>query len=342
MIAYHCVPVIVEAYMKGVRNFDTDKALEAMKKSAMEDRNGLSDYKQFGYIKFLDCGESVSRTLEYAYDDWCIAMFAKSLGKMDDYKYFIKRAQNYKNLFDPSTGFMRPKQESFVSPFDPFEVTHNYTEANAWQYSFYVPQDMTGEMKLLGGKERLAGMLDSLFTVTSKLKGHKQSDISGMIGQYAHGNEPSHHLIYEYDYAAQPWKAQELTRRVDKELYHDAPAGLSGNEDCGQMSAWYVMSALGFYELCPGSNHYAIGSPAVDKAVIHFENGKSFTIKAANNSGNNVYIQSAKLNGADYNKCFLMYDDIANGGEIDFTMGAQPNKNWGTGAGDIPVTSIEP
>jgi predicted alpha-1,2-mannosidase len=342
MIGYHCVPVIVEAYMKGIRNFDTDKALAAMKKSAMQDRNGLSDYKQFGYIKFLDCGESVSRTLEYAYDDWCIAMFAKSLGKTDDYNYFIKRAQNYKNLFDPSTGFMRPKQESFISPFDPAEVTHNYTEANAWQYSFYEPQDMTGEMKLLGGKENLALMLDSLFKVSSKLKGHKQSDISGMIGQYAHGNEPSHHLIYEYDYAGQPWKAQELTRRVMSELYHDAPAGLSGNEDCGQMSAWYVLSALGIYELCPGGNHYDFGSPVIDKAVIHFENGKSFTIKASNNSKGNVYIQSARLNGTDYDKCFLLYDDLVKGGEIDFTMGSQPNKSWGSGANDVPVTSIEP
>src|ERR1019366_6550061 len=172
----------------------------------------------------------------------------------------IKRAQNYKNLFDPSTGFMRPKQEGFVSPFDPYDVNHNYTEANAWQYSFYVPQDLNGEIKLMGGKDKLGLMLDSLFSTSSKLKGHKQSDISGMIGQYAHGNEPSHHLIYEYDYVGQPWKAQSMVRRVMNELYADKPAGLSGNEDCGQMSAWYVLSALGIYQVCPGGDQYAIGS----------------------------------------------------------------------------------
>jgi predicted alpha-1,2-mannosidase len=341
MIAYHCVPVITEAYMKGITDFDANKALEAMKKSAMEDRNGLSSYKKFGYIKMLDAGESVSKTLEYAYDDWCIAQFAKKLGKMDDYNYFIKRAQNYKNLFDPSTGFMRPKQEGFVSPFDPFAVTHDYTEANAWQYSFYEPQDMNGEIKLLGGKDKLAAMLDSMFHVSSKMHGHAQSDISGMIGQYAHGNEPSHHLIYEYDYVGQPWKAQFMLRRVMNELYHDAPAGLSGNEDCGQMSAWYVLSALGFYELCPGSDHYDIGSPIVDKAVIHFENGKTFTIKANNNAKGNVYINSAKLNGSNYTKSYFTYSDISNGGELEFDMSSTPNKNWGSGDTDIPVTKIE-
>ena len=341
MIAYHCVPVITEAYMKGITDFDANKALEAMKKSAMQDKDGLSSYKSVGYVKMMDCRESVSRTLEYAYDDWCIAQFAKKLGKTDDYNYFIKRAQNYKNLFDPSTGFMRPKQESFVSPFDPYAVTHDYTEANAWQYSFYEPQDMTGEIKLMGGKEKMSKMLDSLFNVPSKMHGHAQSDISGMIGQYAHGNEPSHHLVYEYDYVGQPWKAQFMVRRVMNELYHDAPAGLSGNEDCGQMSAWYILSALGFYEVCPGSDHYDIGSPIVDKAIIHFENGKSFTIKANNNAKGNVYINSAKLNGANYTKSYFNYNDIANGGELELNMSAEPNKNWGSSDSDVPVTKIE-
>ena len=341
MIAYHCVPVITEAYMKGVAGFDANLALEAMKHSAMDERAGLGSFIKNGYIKHLDAVESVSKTLEYSYDDWCIAQFAKKMGKMDDYNYFIKRAQNYKNLFDPSTGFMRPKQESFISPFDPFAVTHDYTEANAWQYSFYEPQDMNGEMKLLGGKEKLALMLDSMFHVPSKMHGHAQSDISGMIGQYAHGNEPSHHLIYEYDYVGQPWKGQYMLRRVMNELYHDAPAGLSGNEDCGQMSAWYVLSAMGFYELCPGSDHYDIGSPIVDKAVIHFENGKTFTIKANNNLKGNVYINSVKLNGANYNKSYFNYTDIANGGELEFNMSAEPNKAWGSGDNDVPVTKIE-
>lgn len=341
MIGYHSVPVITEAYLKGVTDFDANKALEAMKKSANEDRNGLSDYKKFGYIKMLNCGENVSRTLEYAYDDWCIAQFAKKLGKMDDYNTFIKRAQNYKNLFDPSTGFMRPKQESFVSPFDPYEVNHNYTEANAWQYSFYVPQDMSGEIKLMGGKEKMGKMLDSLFTVSSKMKGHKQSDISGMIGQYAHGNEPSHQLAYEYDYIGQPWKTQAMVRKIMAELYADKPAGLSGNEDCGQMSAWYILSALGIYEVCPGGDQYAIGSPVVDKAVIHYENGSSFTIKVNNNQKGNVYIQSATLNGSPYNKSYITYSDLSKEGLLEFNMGNQPNKNWGSGDNDQPVTKIE-
>ena len=341
MIGYHSVPVITEAYMKGVTGFDPNKALEAMKHSAMEDRNGLKDYKQFGYIKMKSDNENVSKTLEYAFDDWCIAMFAKKLGKMDDYNYFIKRAQNYKNLYDAQTGFMRPKQESFKPNFDPYEVDHNYTEGNAWQYSFYVPQDLTGQMKLMGGKEKLATFLDSVFNTSSVLHGHKQDDISGMIGQYAHGNEPSHQIAYEYDYAGQAWKTQAMIRRICTELYRDQPDGLSGNEDCGQMSAWYVLSALGIYEVCPSGDQYAIGSPVVDKAVIHLENGKSFTINVKNNDAKNVYINSAKLNGANYTKSYLTYEDISNGGEIEFDMSATPNKNWGTSEADVPVTKID-
>ena len=285
MIGYHSIPVITEAYMKGVTGFDPTKALEAMKHSAMEDRNGLRDYKKFGYIKMLSTHENVSRTLEYAYDDWCIAMFAKKLGKMEDYNYFIKRAQNYKNLYDPQTGFMRPRQEGFKPNFDPYEVDHNYTEGNAWQYSFYVPQDLSGQMKLLGGKEKLGSFLDSVFHTSSVLRGHAQPDISGLIGQYAHGNEPSHQIAYEYDYAGQAWKTQEMIRRICSELYRDQPDGLSGNEDCGQMSAWYILSAVGFYPVCPGGDQCAIGSPVVDRAVVHLENGKTFTVRANNNGG---------------------------------------------------------
>ena len=341
MIGYHSVPVITEAYMKGVTGFDPNKALEAMKKSSMEDRNGLKDYKKYGYIKISAGHENVSRTLEYAYDDWCIAQFAKKLGKTEDYNYYIKRAQNYKNLYDPSTGFMRPMEGSFKSPFDPYEVDHNYTEGNAWQYSFYVPQDLSGQIKLMGGKAKLAEKLDSLFNTTSELHGHKQPDISGLIGQYAHGNEPSHQIAYEYNYAGQPWKTQAMIRRIDGEMYRDQPDGLSGNEDCGQMSAWYILSVVGFYPVCPGSDHYAIGSPLTDKAVMHLENGKSFTVKANNNTKANIYIQSAKLNGATYTKSFLTYDDISKGGEIEFEMGAAPNKNWGSADSDVPVTKID-
>ena len=341
MIGYHSIPVITEAYMKGVTGFDANKALEAMKHSAMEDRNGLSDYKKHGYIKVISDGESVSKTLEYAYDDWCIAMMAKKLGKTEDYNYFIHRAQNYKNLFDASTGFMRPRNDAFIPIFDPYEVTHNYTEGNAWQYSFYVPQDLSGQMKLMGGKEKLGKMLDSIFHTSSVLHGHKQPDISGMIGQYAHGNEPSHQIAYEYNYAGQAWKTQAMVRRICAELYHDQPDGLSGNEDCGQMSAWYIFSAIGFYPVCPGSEQYAIGSPVVDKAVMNLENGKKFTIKAINNSTSNVYIQSAKLNGVNYSKSYLTYNDIANGGELEVLMSATPNKAWGTSENDVPVSKID-
>ncbi len=341
MIGYHAVPVITEAAMKDVKGFDANKALEAMKKSAMEDRNGLRDYKAHGYIKMSGSHENVSRTLEYAYDDWCIAMLAKKLGKTDDYNYYIKRAQNYKNLYDPSTGFMRPKESSFLSPFDPYEVNHNYTEGNAWQYSFYVPQDISGQMKLMGGKEKLADKLDSIFNTSPVLHGHKQPDISGMIGQYAHGNEPSHQIAYEYDYAGQPWKTQAMVRRIGGEMYRDQPDGLSGNEDCGQMSAWYIFSVMGFYPVCPGSDQYAIGSPLADHVTMHLENGRTFTVKANNNAKGNVYIQSAKLNGSNYTKSYITYDDIAKGGEIEFEMGPQPNKAWGSSDADVPVTKID-
>jgi predicted alpha-1,2-mannosidase len=342
MIGYHSVPVIADAYMKDVKGFDANEALEAMKKSAMEDRNGLREYKANGYIGYFAAGENVSRTLEYAYDDWCIAQVAKKLGKTDDYNLFIKRAQNYKNLYDPSTGFMRAKSKGdWFSPFDPYEVNHNYTEGNAWQYSFYVPQDMSGFMQLMGGKQKMAHMLDSIFNTSSKLTGHKQPDISGLIGQYAHGNEPSHQIAYMYDYAGQAWKTQEMVRRIMNEMYHAEPDGLAGNEDCGQMSAWYILSALGFYPVCPGSDEYAIGSPLFNAATIHLENGKMFKILARNNAPENKYIQSAKLGGLAYTKSYITYDDIKNGGTLLLEMGDKPNTQWGTNDADVPVTEIK-
>jgi predicted alpha-1,2-mannosidase len=363
MIGYHVVSVINDAYQKGVTGFDTNEALEAMKHSATITRKGLNkyfkmgplvtmasfyryavgwdDYQKLGYIRCRRAIESVSKTLEYAYDDWCIAQMANKLGKTDDYNFFIKRASNYKNLLDSNSGFMRPRQKKFIHVFDPYAVTINYTEANAWQYSFYVPQDISGQMQMMGGKQKLATLLDSLFNTTSKLRGLPEHDITGMIGQYAHGNEPSHQIIYEYDYVGQPWKAQALTRKVMNELYRPEPDGLSGNEDCGQMSAWYILSALGFYPVCPGSNQYALGSPLVDKAVIHFENGKGFTITAEDNRKENVYIQSATMNGNKYSKCFVTYEDLMKGGNLEFKMGAVPNKAWGSGESEIPVSKIE-
>jgi len=305
-------------------------------------KTGWGDYQKHGYIRFRHARGSVSKTLEYAYDDWCIAQMAKKLGKEKDYNFFIKRAQNYKNLLDTSTGFMRPRQQKFLRHFDPYKISRNYTEANAWQYSFYVPQDLSGQMKMMGGKQKLATLLDSLFTTRKKLRSFLglNFNVTGLIGQYAHGNEPSHQIAYEYDYAGEPWKTQAMVRRIMNELYSDHPDGLSGNEDCGQMSAWYIFSALGFYPVCPGSDEYAIGSPLVDKAVIYFENGKSFTIQTTNNAKQNAYINSATLNGKDYSKSFLTYQDLTNGGELEFKMSAQANKNWGSAGGDLPVSEI--
>ncbi|HTX88885.1 MAG TPA: GH92 family glycosyl hydrolase [Bacteroidales bacterium] len=341
MIGYHAVPVIADAYLKGVRGFDSTLALEAMRHSAEQDRLGLKYYKAKGYIPGDKEGESVSKTLEYAFDDWCIAQMAKQLGREDLYSIYIRRAQYYKNLFDRATGFMRAKMnETWFTPFDPSEVNFNYTEANAWQYSFYVPQDLSGLMELMGGREKFSGKLDGLFTVPSKTTGREQSDISGMIGQYAHGNEPSHHMAYLYDYAGEPWKTQEMAHRILTELYTTGRNGLCGNEDCGQMSAWYVLSAMGFYPVTPGSTVYAIGTPVFPEVQVRLENGNTFTIRARNAGMNHYYIQSATLNGKPYSKCYLEHSDIMNGGELVLDMGKDPNKDWGSWPGDYPVSSI--
>ncbi|MCX6251001.1 MAG: GH92 family glycosyl hydrolase [Bacteroidetes bacterium] len=342
MIGYHSVPVIADAYMKGIRNYDTLGAFEAMKHSAEQDHLGLKYYKTKGYIPGDKEGESVSKTLEYAYDDWCISRIAKSLGKTGDYKTYITRAQNYKNIFDNSSGFMRAKMnETWFNPFDPSEVNFNYTEANAWQYSFYVPHDLNGLIKLMGGNDRFAQKLDALFHTDSKTTGRNQADISGMIGQYAHGNEPSHHMAYLYNYAGEPWKTQSLVHQILTTLYHNGKDGLCGNEDCGQMSSWYVLSAMGFYPVTPGSDIYVIGSPLFSKVTIHLENGRSFSITAKNISDRNFFLQSATLNGKPYEKSFIHHSDIMNGGELVFSMGDKPNKNWGTGPGNFPESAIE-
>jgi len=342
MIGYHAVPVIVDAYTKGIKGFDREKALLAMKKSAIRDDNpGLRALNQNGYIATEDEAESVSKTLEYAYDDWCIAQFAKGIGKNDDYSYFIKRGQNYKNLFDATTGFMRARSNGgWFNPFDPFEVNFNYTEANSWQYSFSAVQDMTGFIRLHGGKENLAKKLDQIFTVSSKTSGRDQSDITGLIGQYAHGNEPSHHIAYLYPFAGQAWKTQKLVNQILNTLYHNNPDGLTGNEDCGQMSAWAVMSAMGFYPVTPGTDQYVIGTPWFNKVTINLENGKKFIIQAKDISDKNFYINAAKLNGKKHTASFLKHADIMNGGELTFTMSSKPNKNWGSGVNNEPATSI--
>lgn len=341
MIGYHAVPVIVDAYLKGIRGYDVEKAFEAMKHSATRDKLGLDSYKKYGFIPVQKESESVSKTLEYAYDDWTIAQMAKSLGKEDDYKTYTERAQNYKNVYDPSSQFMRGRfRNTWFSPFDPYEVNFNYTEANSWQYSFYVPQDISGFINLLGGKDKLESQLDKLFVAEDKTSGRHQVDITGLIGQYAHGNEPSHHMAYLYNFVNKPYKTQEKVRQILTELYTNTPEGISGNEDCGQMSAWYVLSSMGFYSVTPASNQYIIGAPLFPKATINLENGKTFTIVADSVSKTNKYIKSVELNGKNYPYTFLKHEDIVAGGDLRFVMTNKPS-TWGTEDKDIPVTEIK-
>ncbi|MDR1951475.1 MAG: GH92 family glycosyl hydrolase [Bacteroidales bacterium] len=342
MIGHHSVSVIVDAYMKGDRNFDVKKAYNASRTSADTSLFGLQYFIQNGYVPQDRESESVSKTLEYAYNAWCIAQMAKATGNMGDYREYIERAQYYKNLYDPSTGFMRAKVNStWYSPFDPYEVNNNYTEANSWQYSFYAPHDIEGLAKLHGGRVALISKIDEMFATPNKMTGRTQLDITGLIGQYAHGNEPSHHVPYLYNYLGEPWKTQMWVRRIMDEFYLPIPDGLCGNEDCGQMSAWYIMSAMGFYPIAPGSNHYAIGTPLFKKMTINLENGKKFVITADNQpTKKNFYVQSAKLNGENYTKSYITHADIMEGGELSFVLGSKPNYNWGVGVGNEPVSEI--
>ena len=342
MIGYHAVSVIADAVVKGIDGFDLREAYEAMKHSAELKRYGLGPYIELGFISMEDERESVSRVLEYAYDDWCIAQVARLLGEKYDYEHYLARAQSYKNVFDRASGFMRPRSNgNWVEPFDPREVTFAFTEANSWQYTFFVPHDVSGLIALMGGRPQFIKKLDELFAAESRTTGREQADITGLIGQYAHGNEPSHHIAYLYDYAGEPWKTQARVRQIMDEFYKAEPDGLIGNEDCGQMSAWYVLSAAGFYPVTPGSKTYAIGSPLFPQVRFNLENGKTFVIKAAGVSDRNVYIQSATLNGKPYNKSFLLHDDLMSGGELVFQMGPRPNHRWGTGRGNEPESHID-
>ncbi|WP_430927234.1 GH92 family glycosyl hydrolase [Polaribacter marinivivus] len=341
MIGYHAVPVIADAYLKGIKNYDTEKALQAMIHSATRDKLGIESYKNYGFIPVEKESESVSKTLEYAYDDWTIAQMAKAMNKEKVYKIYSERAQYYKNVFDPSSQFMRGRfRNTWFAPFDPYEVNFNYTEANSWQYSFYVPQDISGFMELLGGKKALENQLDKLFTAKNETSGRNQADITGLIGQYAHGNEPSHHMAYLYNFVNKTYKTQEKVHQILTELYTNTPDGISGNEDCGQMSAWYIFSSLGFYPVTPASNQYIIGSPLFNKATINLENGKSFTVEMVYKSEENIYIKSAKLNGKNYEYSFINHNDIINGGTLVFEMTNKPS-NWGTKDEFIPSTSIK-
>ncbi len=329
MIGYHAASVITDAYIKGINGFDARLALQAMDKTAMANHFGLKYYKTKGYIPSDKAGESVSRTLEYAYDDWCIAQFAGKLHDSILHKKYIRRAQYYKNIFDRKTGFFRSKSNgTFNTPFDPTQVNFTLTEANAWQYDFFVPQDINTLIGLMKGDTGFDKKLDSLFTING-LSGRKQSDITGLIGQYAHGNEPSHHMAYLYNYIGKPWKTQKIVHNILSNLYKDKPNGLAGNEDCGQMSAWYVLSAMGFYPVTPGSPNYVLGTPIFDTVVINLENKNHFTIVAKNVSSNNFYIQSVKYNGKIYYKSFITQNMIMAGGTLEFVMGNKPNKLWG-------------
>jgi predicted alpha-1,2-mannosidase len=341
MIGYHSIPVIADAYFKGINKWDASKALEAMKHSATLDHFGLKSYISKGYIPSNDEGESVSKTLEYAYDDWCIAMMADQMGKKEDYLNFIERAQSYKNLYDPATGFIRAKaNQTWITPFDPREVNFNYTEANCWQYSFYVPQDVNTLIKMHGGDEAFAKKLDELFTTDSKTTGREQSDITGLIGQYAHGNEPSHHMAYLYAYAGQAWKTQEMTRRIMDEFYTTCPDGLIGNEDCGQMSAWYVLSAMGFYPVTPGTDMYVFGSPVFDKVTISMSDSTTFILNTKGNQIKDKYIGKVTLNGNEYKRSWFSHNVLTAGGEISFEMSPDPVKSYGANPDDRPFAVI--
>lgn len=333
MIGYHSVPVVADAVLKGHTNIDAAKALDACVTTARNRQyEGLQWYMQMGYVPEDKSGSSVSKTLEYAYDDWCIAQMAKKLNRKDIYNEFIKRAQNYKNVYDAGTGFMRPRlaDGSFKKEFDVLS-THQagYIEGNAWNYSLYVPHDPQSMINLMGGPEKFALHLDSLFTMDLPDKYFEQTeDITreGIIGNYVHGNEPSHHVAYLFNWTNTPWKTQEKIRMIFPRMYKPSIDGLGGNDDCGQMSAWYIFSALGFYPVAPASGEYAIGSPLVKAATIQLENGKTFSVEVKNQSGQNIYLQQVLLNGAPLRKPFIQHADIMKGGKIVFVMGAQPNK----------------
>ena len=338
MIGYHSMPVIADAYSKGIRDFDAEALYEAMKASSDRDTfgyflkafRGARHYNRYGYVPCDLEITSVSKTLEYCYGDWCIAQMARMLGREEDYERYIERAGRYRNLFDSSLRFMRGRLSdgSWRTPFDPFLSNHyregdDFCEGTSWQWTFFVPHDGKGLIDLFGGRELFVAKLDSLFTVSSVLEGAASPDISGLIGQYAHGNEPSHHVVYLYTMIGQPWKTADKVREILTTLYHDRPDGLSGNEDVGQMSAWYVLSSLGFYQVEPAGGRYFFGSPLFDKAEVRVRDGV-LTVTAHNNSAANKYIQAVKLNGKPYTKPYIAFDDIAAGGVLEFEMGAEP------------------
>lgn len=337
MIGYHAVPVIVDAYLKGIGDFDPKKALAACVATAnIDEYRGIGLYKKYGYVPYDVTDHynsenwSLSKTLEYAYDDYCIARMAEKLGEKQIADEFYKRSLNYKNVYNSQTTFMQPRNNkgSFIENFSPDDYTPHICESNGWQYFWSVQQDVDGLISLVGGKERFTQKLDSMFTYNPSADEDLPIFSTGMIGQYAHGNEPSHHVIYLFNAIGQPWKTQKYAAEVMHELYKNTPAGLCGNEDCGQMSAWYVFSAMGFYPVDPISGKYEIGTPMYPEMKMHLANGKTFTILAPAVSKENIYIQSVKLDGKPYDKSYITHEQIMNGSIFEFEMGNKPGKVW--------------
>ncbi|WP_289617620.1 GH92 family glycosyl hydrolase [Alistipes finegoldii] len=331
MIGYHAVSVIADAYLKGIRGYDADKALEAMIRSSNINKKGSDYYTAQGYIPSNIKRESVSCTLEYAYDDWAIARMAQAMGRDDIFGEYARRALNYVNVFDGSTCFFRGRQSdgNWSAPFEEFATGRDYTEATPWHYRFFVPHDVNGLIQLFGSREAFIREMDRLFTLESDEMQLDVSDVTGLMGQYAHGNEPSHHMAYLYNYVGQPWKTQELTRRLLHEMYAPTPEGIIGNEDCGQMSAWYVFSSLGFYPVCPGSNEFALTAPQFPKAVVRLANGRTLTV-TADNPRRSVYIASVTLDGKPIDRNYITYDELMQGGELHFALRPRPDYERGT------------
>ena len=330
MIGYHAVPVLVDAYFKGIKGFDSILAYEACKASANDSARQIDVYKKLGYVPVENQHEnwSVSKTLEYAYDDWCIAQFANELGFEKDYKYFMKRSQNWRNVYDSKTTFMRPKLDTgvFIKEFVPKNYTSYFCESNAWQYVWSVQHDVEGLVDALNGKENAEKKLDSMFSLSSLPEDKLPIFSTGMIGQYAHGNEPSHHVAYLYNYVDKPWKTQELIKEILETQYKNAPAGHCGNEDCGQMSSWYLFSSLGFYPVNPAQGVYNIGFPIFDKAIINLENGSRFYVVVENNNSRFKYIESMTLNGKKLERNYITHNEIMQGGTLVFIKSELPNK----------------
>ena len=344
MIGYHAVPVIADAYMKGIKGFDANAALDAMVASATYAPYGdLGDYMKLGYVPIDREPEAASKTVEYAYDDWTIARMARKLGRVDVAATFEKRAAYWRNSFDAQSGWLRARKSDgkYRTPFDPAAINYgsDYTEGNAWRYSWFMPHDQGGLIKLLGGDAATVKKLDAMFDYdNSKLDYSHAEDIAGLIGQYIHGNEPSHHVAYLYAYAGAPWRTQERLKQIVDSQYKPTPAGLSGNDDLGQMSAWLVFTSLGFYPVAPGSNQYVIGRPFVDQATLHLPNGRRFIVTATGLSEANKYVASVSLNGKPLTRVWIGHDEILRGGTLEFVMSATPNKEWGASVASRPYS----